>query len=201
MTGGAVGDQDRRMQGLSVGGINAGWLGFGAAGIGSLYRAVDDATAAAVVDAAWGAGIRYFDTAPHYGLGLSERRLGDALADRPRDDFVGSSKVGRLLIDTPERAAAGVLDDAQGFIVPATHRRRWDFSRDGVMRSVEDLSVEETAECLSIPPETVRSRHFRARSLLRESLARDLDLAERDLFDFAGARCDQIVARVLAQIH
>jgi RNA polymerase sigma-70 factor (ECF subfamily) len=70
-----------------------------------------------------------------------------------------------------------------------------------VLRSVEELSVEETAECLSIPPETVRSRHFRARSLLRESLARDLDLAERDLFDFAGARCDQIVTRVLAQLH
>lgn len=69
-----------------------------------------------------------------------------------------------------------------------------------VLRSVEELSVEETAECLGIPPETVRTRHFRARSLLRESLARDMDLAERDLFDFAGTRCDHIVARVLARL-
>ncbi|MDE2261635.1 MAG: RNA polymerase sigma factor [Gammaproteobacteria bacterium] len=69
-----------------------------------------------------------------------------------------------------------------------------------VLRSVEELTVEETAECLGIPAETVRSRHFRARSLLREALAREVDLAERDVFGFAGARCDRIVARVLARL-
>lgn len=69
-----------------------------------------------------------------------------------------------------------------------------------VMRSVEELSVEETAQCLGVPEETVRSRHFRARGILRESLARDLDIAERDLFEFQGARCDGIVARVLARL-
>ncbi len=69
-----------------------------------------------------------------------------------------------------------------------------------VLRSVEELQVDEVARILDIPPETVRSRHFRARSLLRESLARDLDLAERDLFDFAGSRCDRIVTNVLARL-
>src|SRR5512146_172814 len=69
-----------------------------------------------------------------------------------------------------------------------------------VLRSVEELTVEETAECLGIPAETVRSRHFRARSLLREALAREVDLAERDVFRFAGARCDRIVAHVLARL-
>jgi RNA polymerase sigma-70 factor, ECF subfamily len=69
-----------------------------------------------------------------------------------------------------------------------------------VLREVQELSVDETAECLGIPPATVRTRLFRARALLRESLARDLDVAARDVFAFAGARCDRIVANVLAQI-
>ncbi len=68
-----------------------------------------------------------------------------------------------------------------------------------VMREVEDMTVEETAECLSIPPATVRTRFFRARALLREALARDMDMATVDVFAFAGARCDRIVAGVLAR--
>lgn len=67
-----------------------------------------------------------------------------------------------------------------------------------VLRCVEELSVEETAQCLGIPEATVRTRQFRARGLLRESLAQELDLAERDVFSFDGARCDGIVAAVLA---
>jgi D-threo-aldose 1-dehydrogenase len=86
------------------------------------------------VDAAWEAGIRYFDTAPHYGLGLSERRLGAALAGRPRAEYVISTKVGRRL----EPAVEVRGRDDQGFDVPATHRRVWDFSRDGVLRSLAD---------------------------------------------------------------
>ena len=72
-------------------------LSLGCAQLGNLYRVVPDADARAAVDAAWDLGVRYFDTAPHYGLGLSERRLGSALASRPRDAYVLSSKVGRLL--------------------------------------------------------------------------------------------------------
>ncbi|GAB3834917.1 aldo/keto reductase [Dactylosporangium cerinum] len=109
-------------------------LGFGAAQGGNLYRATTDETFAATVDAAWEAGIRYFDTAPHYGLGLSERRLGTALRSTPRDDYVISTKVGRLLVPSPDTAH---LRDPEGFDVAATHRRHWDFSRDGVRRSLE----------------------------------------------------------------
>ena len=69
-----------------------------------------------------------------------------------------------------------------------------------VLREVEELTVDEAAECLGIPPATVRSRHFRARALLREALARDVDLATGDVFGFAGTRCDRIVARVLARL-
>lgn len=69
-----------------------------------------------------------------------------------------------------------------------------------VLRSVEDMSVEETARCLDIPEATVRSRHFRAKSLLRESLAQEMDLAERDVFEFGGAHCDRIVAAVLSKL-
>src|SRR4051812_24663212 len=109
-------------------------LSLGCSALGNMYRAVSDADATATVDAAWEHGIRYYDTAPHYGLGLSERRLGAALAPRPRDEYVVSSKVGRLL--EPIDNAAGLED--QGFAVPATHRRVWDFSRDGIHRSHEE---------------------------------------------------------------
>ena len=109
-------------------------LSLGCAQLGNLYRAISDDDAQATVDAAWEAGIRYFDTAPHYGLGLSERRLGAALAGRPRDAYVVSTKVGRLL----EPVAPGNRGrDDEGFDVPASHRRVWDFSRDGVLRSLE----------------------------------------------------------------
>jgi len=67
-----------------------------------------------------------------------------------------------------------------------------------VLRSIEEMSVEETAQWLNIPEATVRSRHFRARSMLREALAQAFALAERDVFDFGGAQCDRIVASVLS---
>ena len=109
-------------------------LSLGCSQLGNLYRAITDEQAHATVEAAWELGIRYFDTAPHYGLGLSERRLGAALAGRPRDDYVLSTKVGRLL--EPVAHAQGI--DDEGFDVAATHRRVWDFSRDGVLRSLHE---------------------------------------------------------------
>ncbi|GLI27751.1 oxidoreductase [Agromyces rhizosphaerae] len=108
-------------------------IGMGVAQFGNLNRETTDEASVAAVDAAWDAGIRYFDTAPHYGLGLSEHRLGRALADRPRDEYVLSTKVGRLLVPSPETADR--MDD--GFMVPADVKRVWDFSRDGVLRSIE----------------------------------------------------------------
>jgi D-threo-aldose 1-dehydrogenase len=115
-------------------------LGFGAASGGNLYRATTDVEFAAAVDAAWDAGIRYFDTAPHYGLGLSERRLGEGLRSRPRCEYIVSTKVGRILVPSPETVHRR---DPEGFDVPASHRRVWDFSRDGVYRSLE-ASLERT---------------------------------------------------------
>lgn len=109
-------------------------LGLGCAQLGNLFRERTDDEARAIVDAAWDAGIRYFDTAPHYGLGLSERRLGEALRGRPRGEYTVSTKVGRLLEPTGE----GGTDEPDGFAVPRTHRRVWDFTRDGVRRSIDD---------------------------------------------------------------
>jgi D-threo-aldose 1-dehydrogenase len=111
-------------------------LGFGGAWIGNLLHEVPEAEAAAAVSAAWDAGVRYFDTAPHYGLGLSERRLGAALSECPRDEIVISTKVGRMLVPNP--AGASERDLANGFDVPAGLRRVWDFSADGVRRSLAE---------------------------------------------------------------
>jgi len=110
-------------------------LGLGGASLGNLYRETSETEALLAVGAAWDGGVRYYDTAPHYGLGLSERRLGAALAGRPRDDYVLSTKVGRLL--EPNPAPAGSDLRTGGFAVPDDFRRHFDFSRDGVLRSLE----------------------------------------------------------------
>lgn len=117
------------------GGISLSELGLGGAQFGNLNREMSDADAQRIVDTAWDAGIRYFDTAPHYGLGLSERRLGNALRDYPRDEYVISTKVGRLLRPNPDGGAG--LDD-QGFVVPDSTRRVWDFSDQGVRTSIDE---------------------------------------------------------------
>ncbi len=109
-------------------------IGLGAAQFGNMHRVTTDEESEGAVIAAWNAGIRYFDTAPHYGLGLSERRLGRALQAYGRGDFAVSTKVGRLLEPSPETADQL---DPEGFVVHADVRRRWDFSRDGILRSVE----------------------------------------------------------------
>ncbi len=115
--------------------IEVSVLGFGAAGIGNLFTAVDDDTARAAVTAAWDCGVRYFDTAPYYGRGLSERRLGQALADRPRSEFVVSTKIGRVLV---RDAAFAGTDPAPGlFDVRDELYCELDYSRDGVYRSFE----------------------------------------------------------------
>jgi D-threo-aldose 1-dehydrogenase len=105
-------------------------LGLGCAPLGGLFAAVSDDDAQATVDAAWDAGIRYFDVAPQYGLGLAERRLGAAL--RGRSDFVISTKVGRLVVP----AGAGDGQDT-GQFTGVTEELAFDFTRDGVRRSLE----------------------------------------------------------------
>ena len=111
-------------------------LGYGAANIGNLFRALTDDEAHEVLDAAWNAGVRYFDTAPHYGLGWSERRLGDFLRTKPRDEFVVSTKVGRLLVPNPE--GADELDLDNDFHVPAVVKRAWAYTADGIRRSIDE---------------------------------------------------------------
>lgn len=113
-----------------------GPLGFGAANLGNLYREVSDEQAWAALDAAWDAGIRYFDTAPHYGLGLSEKRLGAFLQTKARDEFVISTKVGRLLRPNPD--FDGQLDLENGFAVPASTMRVWDASAEGIQASLDE---------------------------------------------------------------
>ncbi|MBP1885503.1 aldo/keto reductase [Sinorhizobium mexicanum] len=105
---------------------------FGAAGLGGLYRECTREAAMATLDAAWAAGIRYFDVAPYYGLGLAERRVGDFLQDKPRDSFVLSTKVGRLLRPVPE---ADVPD--YSYVKPLNFDVTFDYSYDAIMRSVE----------------------------------------------------------------
>lgn len=108
-------------------------LGFGGAAIGNLYRPVSDEAAAAAVTEAWSHGVRYFDTAPHYGFGLGEERLGAALKRLdPTDEAVVSTKVGRLL--TPVTAAAR---ERHGFVDARAFEPVFDYSHDGVLRSFE----------------------------------------------------------------
>lgn len=121
------------MNTLGRSGVPVSPLAFGAAVIGNLFTEVGEEQAHEAVAAAWQQGIRYFDTAPHYGLGLSERRLGAALREHPRSRYTVSTKVGRRL----EATDRGGDDLADGFAVPATHRRVWDFSADGVRRTLE----------------------------------------------------------------
>jgi D-threo-aldose 1-dehydrogenase len=108
-------------------------LGLGGAPLGNLFAPVPDAEAGALLDAAWTSGCRSFDTAPHYGHGLSERRIGDALRAHPRDSITLSSKVGRLL--TPDASAPR---EQHGYVDGLPFRQHWDYSAAGVRRSVED---------------------------------------------------------------
>jgi D-threo-aldose 1-dehydrogenase len=109
-------------------------LVFGGAPIGGLFAPVGDDTAAETLDAAWSAGIRAFDTAPHYGVGESERRLGAFLAGRPRDEYVLSTKVGRLLGPATSDVE---IEGAEGFYGTPRLRRIRDYSRDGVLASLD----------------------------------------------------------------
>ena len=113
-------------------GLRVGKVGLGCAPLGNLYRPLEDEVAKDVMAASWDAGIRLFDTAPHYGQGLSERRVRDGLRDADRRDYVLSTKVGRLLLP------AGYAAQRHGFTSPKPFEIRYDYSYDGVMHSFED---------------------------------------------------------------
>ncbi|MDU8912446.1 aldo/keto reductase [Aestuariicoccus sp. MJ-SS9] len=118
---------------LSNGGLSFTELGFGSAPLGNLYRAISDEAARATLDAAWTGGVRYFDTAPLYGLGLSETRLNPFLRGKPRNDYVLSTKVGRLIQPCAPEHRSG---QGKWFEVPQ-RREHFDYTYDGVMRSFE----------------------------------------------------------------
>ncbi|WP_229836006.1 aldo/keto reductase [Dactylosporangium sucinum] len=160
-------------------------LGLGCAPLANMYDVLSDEAASATVDAAWAGGVRYFDTAPHYGLGVSERRLGAALAGRPRAEYAISTKVGRLLVADPD--GAGRSDD--GFLVPADHRRVWDFSADGVRRSLEGslhrLGVDRVDLVLLHDPE------FHEQAAIDEGYPALQDLREQGVIGAIGAGSTQ----------
>lgn len=106
-------------------------ISFGCASIGNLYREASEAQVTEVLDRAWQSGIRYFDTAPHYGRGLSEMRLGAFLSGKQRDSYVISTKVGRVL--TPGEP----MEEADGFINPAPNKVHYDYSGDGIEEALE----------------------------------------------------------------
>ncbi len=123
----------RHWQRIGNGELTFTELGFGSAPLGNLYRAINDDDARAILDAAWEGGVRYYDTAPLYGLGLAETRLNPFLRGKNRDDYVLSSKAGRLLHACAPEEQTGI---GKWFDVP--HRREhYDYSYDGVMRSFE----------------------------------------------------------------
>lgn len=111
-------------------------LGFGGAGLGHVFEAIPEETAFATVSAAWDAGIRYFDTSPWYGRGLSERRIGNVLWDRPAGEAIISTKVGRLLTAPADREAFARSERSWPMAQQFQHHH--DYSYDGVMRSHED---------------------------------------------------------------
>ncbi len=108
-------------------------LGLGGAPLGNLFAPIVESEAQAVIRAAWDGGVRYFDTAPHYGQGLSELRFGRALNAMPRADFVLSTKVGRIM--TPDPGAPGRISN---FVDGLKNKPHYDYSRDGALRSLED---------------------------------------------------------------
>lgn len=114
-------------------GLQVTEIGFGTAPLGNLYEKIDDAVAAKTIEAAWDAGLRFVDTAPFYGYGLAEQRVGEFFRNQPRDSFVLSTKIGRLIKPhDPAQEWPGVFKGALPF------KPVFDYSYDGVMRSFED---------------------------------------------------------------
>ena len=114
-------------------------LGFGTAPLGNMFRDIPEAEAQATVDAAWEQGVRYYDTAPFYGAGLAEIRLGEALSRRKRDEYVLSTKVGRLILDEVEDASARALGEKSGlFAAGRPNKLVVDYSADATLRSIDD---------------------------------------------------------------
>lgn len=113
-------------------------IGFGTAPLGNMYRDIPEQEAIDTVEAAWLQGLRYFDTAPLYGAGLAEIRLGNALKDHPREEYVLSTKVGRLILDEVEDTASRDLGEKGGlFEHGLPNKIVYDYSVDGTLRAID----------------------------------------------------------------
>lgn len=171
-----------------------GRVGFGGGPIGGLYREVTAEQASAALEAAWCCGIRYFDTAPHYGAGLSERRIGEFLATRPRHEYVVSTKVGRLLVpshdDAPDDPA---FPDERGI------RRVFDFSRDGVLRSLDSSLSRLGLDHVDIVYVHDPDAHWK--SAVTEALPALMSLREEGVIGAVGVGMNQaeMVQRFVAE--
>jgi D-threo-aldose 1-dehydrogenase len=167
--------ETRRLRAPS-GTLDLSVLGFGGAPLGNLYTAISEADADATLAAAWDASIRVFDTAPQYGFGLSEERFGRSLSMRPREEFVLSTKVGRLLRDCPAEEVPQI-----NFIDTPSRTFHYDYSYDGVMRS-HDASLkrlrQDRVDILLVHDVDVFTHGSRAAS----------DERVRELFDRGGYR-------------
>ncbi len=158
-------------------------LGFGGAPIGNLFSAISDDVALGAVHAAWENGVRYFDTAPHYGLGLSERRLGMALATHPRGDFVVSTKVGRLLEANPRPVGSDLA--VGGFAVADDMCRVLDYSSDGVKRSIDESLARLNTDYVDIV--YVHDPEDHVEQVIEETLPALIELREQGVVKAVGA--------------
>ncbi|MFE6049126.1 aldo/keto reductase [Kitasatospora sp. NPDC056446] len=123
---------------MSLKDILPGRLGFGTAPLGNMFRAIPDEEVTATVEAAWDQGVRYYDTAPFYGAGLAESRLGDVLSTKPRDAYVLSTKVGRVVLDEPEEGARDLGEKGGLFEHGNPNKMLHVWTADATERSIED---------------------------------------------------------------
>ncbi|MFF8772483.1 aldo/keto reductase [Kitasatospora sp. NPDC015120] len=123
---------------MSLKNILPGQIGFGTAPLGNMFRAIPDAEAAATVEAAWDQGVRYYDTAPFYGAGLSEERLGEVLSAKPRDEYVLSTKVGRVILDELEQGSRDLGEKGGLFEHGNPNKMLHVWTAEATERSIED---------------------------------------------------------------
>ena len=124
---------------MSIKNLLPGKIGLGGAPLGNMFRAIPEDEAHATVSEAWNLGVRYFDTAPLYGSGLSEIRMGEALSQYPRDEYVLSSKVGRIMLDEMEDPAKRDFGEKGGLFEHGLKNKILnDYSADATLRSIED---------------------------------------------------------------
>jgi D-threo-aldose 1-dehydrogenase len=158
-------------------------LGLGTAPIGNMFTGVSDEDAWATVDAAWEGGIRYFDTAPLYGHGASERRLGEALGARPRDEYVLATKIGRVLDPAGADRAPTIFTDV-GELEP-----HFDYSRDAVLRSLEESLIRLGVDRIDVA--LVHDRDLHEEDALTQAFPTLAQLRDQGVVRAIGAGMNQ----------